>query len=77
MGRLTLRQFFLLLGEYYTQQRLEDGRVYRLLCVWSKDQPRLEVMFPSFNITAEQVDELADDLASFQQVTASLTPYRN
>jgi len=73
-----LRQFYLLLAEWYAQQKLEDARCYRLICCWVRDVPAFETVFPLWEESEAEVREDDEDGdSSFYAVTAALTPYRN
>ena len=74
---MTLRKFFLLLGEFYFQQQLQDVRFYKLICCHFKEPPEPKAIFPMLDTGAEESSEelVDDDVATFQQVTASLMPY--
>jgi hypothetical protein len=78
---LTLRQFYLLLAEHYSQQKSEDQRWYRLICCWTKDTPPFEQVFPLWGEGVAAVSEVDgdefEDERMFRNVTAALTPYRN
>ena len=80
MGRLTLRQFYLLLAECYAQQRMEDARWYRLICCWVREAPAFGSIFPLWGDQplSEDIEDTEENVeAVFRQVTAALTPYRS
>lgn len=70
-----MRQFYLLLGEWYAQLRIEDLRTYRLLCCWVTDAPAFETLFPLWAASEPGEDDLLDGAASFSAVTAAFNSY--
>ncbi len=72
-----MRAFYLLLGEFWFRQRLEDARFYKLISVWCKDPPEPGEVFPSLRVdgAASEADDLEDDELIFQRVAGSLMPY--
>jgi hypothetical protein len=77
VGRLTLRKFYLLLAEWYAQQRLIDSRFYKLICSHLTKAPDPHDVFPLLDSVSDEDLESGpeDDLLSFQQATAALTSY--
>lgn len=73
-----MRKFYLLLSEWYFEQRLKDSRAYKLLCVHLKDPPKAGNLFPFLREQEDDVpdDSMESDFANFHAITASLTPYR-
>ena len=71
--RLTLRKFYLLLGEFYDAQRTLDSRTFKMLAVHLREPPDPGDLFPSLRVSKKEPD--ADDSAIFQQVSSSLMPY--
>jgi hypothetical protein len=73
---LTLRQFYLLLAEFYLRQKMEDWRCYLLICSNMKDPPPAGKLFPSLrgDEEADEIAEDADDESIFRQVAAELVP---
>lgn len=72
-----MRKFYLLWGEWCYQQRLEESRFYKLICVHCKTPPDLK-LFPFLDIDTEEEQEPTpeSDVMNFQAITASLTPYQ-
>lgn len=75
VGRLTLRKWYLLLAEWYTQQRLIDSRWYKLICCHCAKAPEAGAVFPLLAGLTAAPDEpdYEDDVMSFQQTTAVLS----
>lgn len=76
-GMLTLRQFYLLLAEWYNEQRLLDIRAYRFVVTQYSEAPVPGDVFPLLKETpkirpVEEVDPDRDDVI-FHMVTASMT----
>jgi hypothetical protein len=78
MGRLTLRKFYLLLAEYYEQERLMTDRFYKLICCHLKEPVAAETLFPLMRREdpADPDGDEVDDETNFRAVTASLMPYQ-
>jgi hypothetical protein len=73
--RLTLRKFYLLLGEHIDRERMADSRAYKMIAPHLKEPPDPGILFPSLrDRSAANAD--ANDAAIFQQVSASLMPYK-
>lgn len=79
--RLTLRKFYLLMGEWHFQQRVIDERFYKLICAWCTKAPPAGELFPTLNTdenssgpeTDPDLDLSAgDDDLIFQHISASL-----
>jgi hypothetical protein len=72
--RLTLRKFYLRLGEWTDGERRMDSRTYKTLAIHMKDPPPPGDLFPSLRMRAAREAE-EDDAAIFQQVAGALMPY--
>ena len=72
--RLTLRKFYLRLGEWQDAQRDADSRAYKMIAPHLKDPPDPGDIFPSLR-GRSQVRKDVDDDAVFQQVAASFAKY--
>jgi hypothetical protein len=53
---------------------MEDERWYKLICCWCKEAPAFEAIFPLFEDVQGGGED--DEEATFREVTAALTPYR-
>lgn len=74
---MTLRKFYLLLAEWYVEQRINDARTYKLLCAQLTSAPDPGAIFPllkNTNDSSDDDEEDVDDDISFQQVAAALIP---
>ena len=77
VGRLTLRQFYLLLAEWYQEQARQDRRFYLLMLGQYKEPPDVNAIFPLLKSSDADAEELEDptsedDFLKFQQITSSL-----
>jgi hypothetical protein len=77
MGRLTLRKFYLLLAEWWEQQRREDSRVYQMLSPYlpKDDPPTLADLFFSYrtaNRLKTQPSSPMDAHDNFRAVAAAM-----
>jgi len=68
-----MRQFYLLLAEWYAQLKLEDARIYRLCCCWLTNAPAFEALFPMWAESEPgDFEYTEDDDGNFQRVLAEV-----
>jgi len=75
---LTLRQFYLLLAEWYHVQSIEERRFYLLFCRGLQDPEAARKLFPLLQVEEpdrESEPDPEDDIMRFNAVTAALTSY--